>query len=172
MTVNPLPSLEILKERFVLNPTHLTGLQYKIACNNNNQLKPGDMAGCIKKDGYGQIQINNKRYLTHRIVYYLSTGVDPMEYEVDHIDQNPSNNCITNLRLATRSNNMNNTSKRSDNKSGIKGVTWNKQINKWRAQIRINGKYKYLGYFTNIDDAAAAYATAAKKYHGEFACLN
>ena len=64
---------------------------------------------------------------------------------------------------------MRNTRTRSDSVSGFKGVTWTKEINRWRAQIRINGGLKHIGYFDAAEDAFAAYILAAEELHGEFA---
>ena len=62
--------------------------------------------------------------------------------------------------------------KYANNKTGFKGVTWNKQRKKWQAQIKVNGMEKYLGRFTAPEDTARAYDKAARKYHGEFTYTN
>lgn len=59
--------------------------------------------------------------------------------------------------------------KRSDNKSGYKGVRWYSQTKKWMAQIRYQGKNMNLGYFTTPQAAHAAYCAAATRLFGEFA---
>lgn len=91
---------------------------------------------------------------------------------VDHIDQNPLNNCRSNLRLATRAQNGQNRKVNQNNKSGYKGVCLHKRNNTWRASITINGKSKTLGYFKTPELAAEAYNRAALKHFGEFASLN
>jgi len=67
---------------------------------------------------------------------------------------------------------MSNRGAQRDNTSGYKGVVRQKDCNRWRAQIKVNGKCKHLGLFVNIKDAARAYDEAAEKYFGEFAHKN
>jgi hypothetical protein len=92
--------------------------------------------------------------------------------KIDHRDRNGLNNRRSNLRIATNSQNQHNQGIRKNNKSGYKGVTWNKQHNKWQARICINWKEIWLGLFDDKKDAAKAYNEAALKYHGKFAVLN
>jgi len=91
--------------------------------------------------------------------------------QVDHRNHNTLDNRRKNLRPATKSDQQHNTRKRSDNTSGLKGVTKHKQTGKWRARIMIRGKQKYLGSFRDKHEAAEVYEKAAKQYFGEFACL-
>jgi len=92
--------------------------------------------------------------------------------EVDHFDGNGINNQKINLRVCTRSQNMANISRHSDNKSGFKGVCFHKNCNKFRARITINKKIIHLGYFDNARSAAMAYNQAAKEKFGKFSRLN
>lgn len=87
--------------------------------------------------------------------------------DVDHRDLNKANNKWTNLRLATRSQNVANGARRTDNRSGFKGVT--RRGNKWEARIRAGGLLHYLGLFETTEAAHEAYCAAAAKLHGEFA---
>lgn len=89
----------------------------------------------------------------------------------DHIDGNGLNNRRSNLRSATQSQNMCNTSSRGGS-SQFKGVSWVKSKEKWRAEIAINHKRTHLGYFTDEIKAALAYDAAAVRLHGGFARLN
>ena len=88
---------------------------------------------------------------------------------VDHIDRDPLNNTLGNLRVVTKQENAMNAGVRSDNSTGYKGVSYHKRSGKYRAYIAINGKQKHLGLYTSADDAARAYATAARSYFGEYA---
>lgn len=88
---------------------------------------------------------------------------------VDHAKGNLLDNRKSELRFCTQQQNMCNRGKTRSNTSGFKGVTWHKQRSKWNAQIMVNWKKIHLGLFTDINDAVAAHAAAAKKYHGEFA---
>ena len=99
-------------------------------------------------------------------------GVGIKGRNIDHIDMNSVNNCQSNLRIATKSQNAANRNKPRNNKSGYKGVFWRPDKNKWRADIRINYHRIFLGYFNNKIDAAKAYNKAAIKYFGPFARVN
>ena len=92
--------------------------------------------------------------------------------EINHIDGNRLNNQKSNLRLATSSQNKINRGPRKDNQSGYKGVSWHNQRKKWTARIMISGKYKHLGLFENLIEAARSYNKAASEYYGQFAWLN
>ncbi len=111
--------------------------------------------------GYIRIIINKKNYLLHRLIYkYFNEDFDlTFSYNnlIDHIDINPLNNKIENLRLVNRSQNNRNINKRKNLSSKYIGVSWKKRTNKWCAQIKINGKVKHLGYFTNEEDAYKCY---------------
>jgi hypothetical protein len=88
---------------------------------------------------------------------------------VDHIDGNGLNNRRSNLRLASKSNNAMNSKKRSDNKSGFKGVCLHKTSGKWRSYITINKHQRSLGYYDTPEEAHEAYRRAAMELYGEFA---
>lgn len=126
----------------------------------------GKRAGGNHGDGYRCVSINNKRYLEHRIIFLMHHGYLP-EF-IDHIDCNKLNSRIENLREASSwQNSQNNSVVRSA--TGIKGVYFNKNKNKYHAQIWANGKCNSVGYFKSIDDAAKAMKIARTNLHGEFA---
>jgi hypothetical protein len=104
-------------------------------------------------------------YLHHHIL-------NVQNLEVDHIDGNGLNNQKENLRLATRAENARNCKLQRNNTSGFHGVSYQKQINRWMAYIKVNGKRKYIGVYETKEAAALAYNKAAKQYHGEFAKFN
>ena len=110
-----------------------------------------------------------KRCDIHRLLAITFLGLDPTSsLQCDHRDRNILNNSLSNLRLATASENQRNASLRKDNRSGIRGVSWFKASGKWQVQIRFGGKQHYLGYFEDINEAAAARKAAEVKYHKEF----
>jgi hypothetical protein len=90
----------------------------------------------------------------------------------DHINGNGLDNRIINLRICTQSQNLRNRGASINNKTGYKGVSYDKKSNKFKAQIRVNKKNITLLTTNNLIDAARAYNNAAIKYFGEFAQLN
>ena len=119
--------------------------------------------------GYLIIDINNKKYMAHRLAWLYENGFMPKDH-LDHINGIKTDNRIENLREATNQENQFNSKLRIDNSSGIKGVHWHKDINKWIARIRTGSRKRlYLGSFDSLDLAAAAVNNARLKYHGEFA---
>jgi hypothetical protein len=120
------------------------------------------------KEGHLRIQIDGRGYLLHRLAFLYMNGVWP-EGEVDHINGDPSDNRWANLRPATRAQNMKNRRLSSSNSTGIKGVSRMPDCDRWRADICVDRVNIYLGIFKTPEAAQAAYAEAARKYHGQFA---
>lgn len=114
--------------------------------------------------GYRTICVNRHEHYLHRIAVFLVTGVWPMS-EVDHVDQDKANNRYGNLRAVDHSGNMRNLPMPRTNTSGYVGVTWAKRRSKWFAQIKIGERNIGLGYFDDIEAAAAA-RKAANDKHG------
>lgn len=119
-------------------------------------MRLGSPAGYRRGDGYVRITVDGKSDYAHRWAWRLAVGPLPDDMEVDHIDHNPSNNRLDNLRLVTRSGNKKNRSRDSRNTSGVNGVFWSKNANAWCAQVRSNRHTKHVGYFKDLADAAAA----------------
>lgn len=105
----------------------------------------------------------------HRIIWEHHFGSIPKGYEIDHVDGDRLNNQKVNLRLVTSRQNKMNSALRSDNTSGYKGVTWDRQKRRWKAQIMMNGKNHPLGRFKTKEEAAAVYEEAAHRMFGEYA---
>ncbi len=99
----------------------------------------------------------------HRVIMSAPQGA-----MVDHIDGNPLNNRKSNLRLATNAENQRNSKRRKDNTSGFKGVHLDKRKGLWRAQIKLNGTKRWLGYFGTPEEAHFAYCKASATIHGDF----
>jgi hypothetical protein len=115
------------------------------------------------KNGYIQANNDGKKIYLHRLI------TNPNANEVvDHIDHNPLNNLKTNLRICTQQQNTHNSSTPITNTSGIKGVSWDKNMNKWFAYIGYNNKRISLGYYDDIKEAEKARKEANIKYYGEY----
>jgi hypothetical protein len=119
------------------------------------------------KRGYMRGRIFMTNAYAHRVAWCLYYGGWP-SIEVDHINQNKSDNRISNLRLATPSENRCNRGKQKNNKSGFKGVKKSATEGKWVSYIRANGKCYYIGTFPSKNEAHLAYVQFAEKLHGEF----
>ena len=169
MKNRPLPPLEELKEYFDYNPDTGIIIWKK---TTNPLIKVGAEAGHervkTKNLAYREIKFNYTQYKAHRLAYYMYHGIDPRNNDIDHEDRNGLNNKINNLRLATRSDNSKNRSMAENNTSGVTGVTWDKKRGRWRAQLKLNGKHKFLGYYLNIQDAEQARKEGEVKYFGKF----
>lgn len=117
---------------------------------------------------YAMANGGGKNVKMHRLLLSAPDGLD-----VDHINRNGLDNRRTNLRLATRAQNLHNSRGHSDSKSGLKGTTFIRAKNRWKAQIMVRGKLHHLGSgFKTAEEAHEAYRIAAKKLHGEFALLS
>lgn len=118
--------------------------------------------------GYVEARYNNIIVYMHRLVM----NVNDDNIEVDHRKHNKYDNRKSELRIATRTQNMQNNSLHVNNTSGVPGVIWHKRDCIWEAHIRINGKDKYLGRYINFSDAVKARKAAEEKYFGEFSYDN
>lgn len=122
----------------------------------------------LTKDGYARGKLKDGKHVSmHRHVLGLTGALSA--FDVDHIDGNRLNNQRSNLRLVNDSLNQANRHVIQGGYSKFRGVTWHKQVGKWQAQIKVNGRSIYLGVYASELDAAMAYALAAKRYFGEFA---
>jgi hypothetical protein len=130
--------------------------------------KIGNIAGNVNCRGYRSIWINGLQFYAHRLAWAMSHGEWPT-LDVDHINQNKSDNRICNLRNASRSENMFNRGKNKNNTSGVKGVSFCKDTNTWVSRIMVNRKTIHVGRFADKHDALRAYLDKAKEYRGEFA---
>lgn len=130
------------------------------------KLKNGEWMRCGHEPtshGRGQVKIDGKNYKTHRLIWLLTYGYMP-DF-IDHIDRNPMNNKISNLRSVTKSENEHNRGIYKNNSSGYPGVCFNKQENKYQAEITANGKRIYLGRFATAEEAFLAYQLAKIQCH-------
>jgi hypothetical protein len=131
-----------------------------------NKVK-GAEAGRIASSGYRQITINGVLYRTHRLIWLFHHGFLP-DF-IDHINGNKLDNRIENLRPASKTENNRNAKLRQDSKSQVKGVSWSKEVKKWRVQVWACGKQRDFGCYEDIEFAELVAIEARNKYHGEFA---
>jgi len=161
-----MPSQQELQEEF----DYRDGDFYRKKANSN-RVKVGSKAGCVwtnKRTGkqYVKVCFNYKMYLIHRLIWaWHGYSLEPNQ-EIDHIDGNSLNNCIENLRAATRKQNAENRKGANKNsKSGEKGVCWHKASRRWQSHINYNGTKKHLGLYETKEDAIDARITAEKEYY-------
>ena len=132
--------------------------------DRGRRVKAGSIAGAAHCAGYVQLRLQGKNYLAHRIAFLLMTGKWP-EHQVDHINGVKDDNRWSNLRDVTNTVNSQNQRKpRPGNKTGLLGVS-SKPKGKFQAQIKIDGKIKYLGLFDSADKAHDAYLLAKRELH-------
>lgn len=96
----------------------------------------------------------------------------PPGLQIDHINGDGLDCRRCNMRLATNQQNHYNTRIVKSNRSGYKGVHWDKHHKRWRVRIMVDGHNVHIGYFADLLEAASAYDTEALTLHGEFACTN
>lgn len=137
--------------------------------------KRGILSQGNDKLGYKRVVLykndSEKTLLVHRIVASAFFGLKNDE-KIDHIDGNPENNTIKNLRVCSQAENIRNSKSHRDGSSKFKGVFWDKQKNKWGASLCFNYKRVFRKFFSNELEAAKAYDNEAIKYFGNFAKLN
>jgi hypothetical protein len=169
--------LSYIKSVIKIDPTSPSGLTWLPRKNVRfNSYCANKAAGNIDTHTKGYqswktlISYNGKKYRLKcsRIIFLLHKGYLEKDNIIDHIDNNPLNNKIENLRECTISQNQQNSKLSKKNTSGHKGVTWDKATSKWRVQIKLNGKYHYFGLYVNLEDAIKASTEARKKLHGDF----
>lgn len=158
-----LPQLEDFRNTFDYNPE--TGeLRWKVKAATNTRI--GSLVDC-RSNGYILVRFRWRLYKAHRVIWLLHYGEWPVD-QLDHINRVRHDNRIANLRLATNTQNNINKPKQANNTSGFKGVSWNKDCNKWQSHIRINKRSFYLGLFETKEEASEKYLSIAKSHHGEF----
>lgn len=141
-------------------------IRWKVA--RNRKILVGSLAGTLKKNGRVQIKADGKLYLAHRLAWLLHYGSWPSG-EIDHLDGNPRNNCIANLRDVDRLTNAQN--RRTPNKGNSSGYLGARRVlgsvrrARWDAVIHSAGKTIFLGRFDSPLEAHERYVTAKRDLH-------
>ena len=126
----------------------------------------------VDTKGYINVNFpNRKHYRIHRLVAEAFLG-GTKDMVIDHADGDKKNNCLSNLRVCSRTLNNANGKIQKNSTSGFKGACWDKERGKWLARIQFNGKQMFLGYFDTKEKSARAYDEAALRLFGSFARTN
>ena len=159
-------SQELLRSLFDYAPE--TGVLTWASDAKSNRAKAGQEAGYISTHiGYRYVGIGKQMFLAHRLIWLLEYGHLPKV--VDHINRDKTDNRLANLRAADKRLNAYNSKVQSNNKSGYRGVSWDKTANKWVSTFHRNGRKTFIGLFDTADEAAAAYGAVYLSHAGYFA---
>lgn len=146
----------------------VSGFSSARSCSVWNAKYAGKAAGSIHTDNTGRkcihVTINDRKRKGHRVCWELINGPIPTGMTIDHIDHNPLNNRISNLRLATQTEQKRNMPISKNNSSGVVGVCWSKKAKRWRARIGVDGKVIDLGTSEFIEEAIAMRKRAEIEY--------
>lgn len=158
--IKPLPTKERLYELFTYS--FIEGTLYR---KSYPETKP--VEATARSRGYASTRVDGVPYQRHRLTWAYFYD-DPGATNVDHINRIRDDNRIENLRLATESQNRRNSKMYCTNTTGFKGVYYDARRNKWQAIMCMNNRRIHLGYYSTKEEAAAAYAEAANRLHGDF----
>lgn len=141
-------------------PEHFSNPEYYKSCNARYA---GKEAGVVNHQNYRVIWVAGGTLRAHRIIWALHFGAYP-DGDIDHINGDPSDNRVANLRDVPHAENMRNLKLQKNNTSGVSGVRWKPNRAKWEAKIKVAGKFIYLGEFKKFSEAVAARKEAEKTY--------
>jgi hypothetical protein len=137
--------------------------------DRGSQKCEGKMAGTPAPKGYLRVRVRELggAILAHRIIFAMHHGYLP-EF-VDHIDGNPANNRIENLREATKAENCRNSKTPTHNTSGVKNVSWYKANKKWSVHLMVQKRKRFFGLYDDLELAELVAHEARSKFYGAFA---
>lgn len=128
-------------------------------------IRKGAPVGSVSCHGYRVATIGRRPYRLHRVAWFLSYGEWPVG-EIDHINGDPLDNRLANLRVVSRAENSQNRWRaHADSGHGYLGATWNRQHKRWQAKIVANKARHHLGYFDSPQAAHVAYMAAKERLH-------
>lgn len=164
--LKPLPDIEYLRSLLSYDP--VSGLLTWKVRRGSSAVTAGDVAGTLCPDGYIRVTIDGRQYAAHRLAWKMQTGADPSGI-VDHRDHETTNNRFDNLRDTTQGKNLQNTSRRSDNKTGYKGVVVDPRNGRYRINLKVDGVRINLPSFATAEEAHRVAVAERAKAHADFA---
>jgi hypothetical protein len=138
--------------------------------SRSNSVYVGQEAGAEYARGYKRVFFDGKTHSVHRIIWQMFNGEIPKNIQIDHIDGNPANNRIENLRLVTNQQNAMN--RKSKHRILDKNVSFDKKKNKYRVSIQAQEKRIWCGAYEDLELAELVALEARNKYHGDFTRKN
>jgi hypothetical protein len=138
--------------------------EFRWRIKRSNRALKGSVAGCADKYGYIVIRIDGTLYKAHRLAWLYEYGVFPAK-NIDHINQNPDDNRIANLREVDQHQNNQNRRVQRNSRSGITGVSWNTPHGRWQARIWVRGQCIGLGMHETKEAATLARAVAERELY-------
>lgn len=126
--------------------------------------KNGEQYTCSRSNKYLTVYYEGRNVYAHRLAFFLEEGVWPSD-DVDHINGDKKDNRWSNLRKATRSQNLMN---KSGKRVLPKNVYWIERVSKYRVKFKIKGKMIDGGYWDNVVDATVMALLLREHYHGEY----
>jgi len=155
--------LDVIRLRELLSYDPATGvLTWKV---NRGGRKAGDITGCsMGPKKYLLVGVDRQLFLAHRVAWALQYGVWP-DHDIDHVNGDRTDNRLSNLRVATRSENMQNARPGRHNTSGTRGVHWRAHAQKWCVVLYAHKQRHHIGYFDTLNEAADACARAKGRLH-------
>lgn len=174
--MNKLPPVEVLEELLSYDPE--TGeLRWRVTRGGGrNAARQGAIAGCAYADGRIYVRLNGSKYISYRLAWKLFYKEEPPPI-MDHIDGDPTNNKILNLRAASGFENAANRRKLTSSSTGIKGLCWQARYSGYHASITQEDIRSRKWFGVSAYGSKEAAFEAAKKWiqdkrqelHGEFA---
>jgi hypothetical protein len=128
--------------------------------------KAGSAAGARRHDGYIRICVDQRRVWGHRLAWFYVHGEWPSQ-QIDHINGNPSDNRMCNLRDVAPRTNMENErrARRRKNGGSLLGAHWSTTWERWKSSIITGGKQIHIGWFDTEQQAHDAYIAAKRRLH-------
>ena len=144
----------------------LDHFQHEAAAARWNGRYPGQRVGYRCNTGYLSVTIQGQKLLCHRVIWLIVHGHWPAD-QIDHINGDPADNRLVNLRHVTPQKNQRNRKLSKASTSGVSGVTWCRTRKRWMVRIGASANPTYLGCFKDKDEAVAARKAgeAALGYH-------